>query len=383
MKNFLLSLGFVLLFLPTVALAAEFKYSDQSDVNVGSKEITTNLYTSGQNINLSGEIKKDLVAVAIKSMVIDGNIENSVLAFASDSLKLNGLVGENVRVGGSKIVLKGNIGGDAVVIGKKFLLDTSGEIGGDAMIAAGILTIDGNIDGNLYATAGKATISGHIGGNVNLSGVTDLTVTKTAKIDGKLIYSSNSQAIIDHDAIITGGTQYKTLSESNGFVTPFMMTGLGDTIILMKAISFFVFLLLLVYLLPKSTKRFVETAFTDLWSSFGWGILLLIIIPIASLSTVLLLAPAAIAGVTMIIYILALIISSMMASLLIGTSLYKAFKKEKEFRLDWLTALLGVIVAVIVYKIPVIGPLFIVLTFLVAFGTCGRLFGEFIKANRN
>ncbi|PIS08049.1 hypothetical protein COT78_00185 [Candidatus Berkelbacteria bacterium CG10_big_fil_rev_8_21_14_0_10_43_13] len=383
MKKLLMTVGLALLLVPTMAFAAEFKYSDKGNIGVGVKETAKNLYISGQSVTISGDVSKDLVAVARQSMTIDGNTENSVMAYASESLKLNGAVGENIRVGGNTIVFKGNTGGDVVAIGKNILLDSSGNIGGDAMLASGILKIDGNIDGNLYATAGKATITGHISGDVKLTGVTELTVTKTARIDGKLVYNSNNQATIDHDAIIVGGTQYKTLGESNGLISPFMMTGFGDRIILLKATCFLVFLLFLVYLLPKSTKRFIETAYSDLWSSLGWGLLLLIIVPIASMLIVFLLAPAAIAGVAMIIYGLGIVTSSMMVSLLIGTGLYKALNKEKEFRLDWLTVLLGVVVAVFLYKVPVFGPLLIVLTFFIAFGTFARLIGSFIKANRS
>ncbi|MDO8444320.1 MAG: hypothetical protein Q7S80_02350 [bacterium] len=373
MKKLLFSLGLVLLLIPATVLAAEFKSSQNGPVSLGAKEQSNNLYIAGQMVSIDGNVSKDLVAAG-SSVAINGNVENSILALGS-TVSVKGNVGDNLRVAGSDVTVSGNVGGDALVAGSNVTVSNSTIINGDLLAAAETLTIAGDIHGNVTGTGSSVTITGKVNGNVNLTNVSILSVGSSAVITGKLTYSSSTQANIDRNAVITGGVDYTAIS------TP--MTGAwGGAFVLIKILGSFIFLLFLIYLLPKSTRKFVETASSDLWSNLGWGFLILITLPIASMILLSLVAPAGIAFVFILVYIIAIILSCVMASLLIGSTLHKALKKEKEFRIDWLTALFGVAVASLLYEVPVLGALFVFLAFLVSFGTFARLTGQYIEYNR-
>lgn len=378
MKKFLLTLGLVLFLVPATVWAAEFKSSQNGPVSLGAEEQSNNLYIAGQMVSIDGNISKDLVAAG-SSVAINGNIENSILALGS-TVSVKGNVGDNLRVAGSDVTVSGNVGGDALIAGSNVIVSNSTIINGDLLAAAETLTIAGDIHGNVTGTGSSVTITGKVNGNVNLTNISSLTVGSSAVITGKLTYSSSTQANIDRNAVITGGVDYQSISASTGTFP--MANAWSGAFALTKIIGAFIFLLFLIYLLPKSTRKFVETASSDLWSNLGWGFLILIILPIVSIILLSLVAPAGIAFVFMLVYIIAIILSCVMASLLIGSALHKALKKEKEFRIDWLTALFGVAVASLLYEVPVLGALFVFLAFLVSFGTFARLTGQYIEYNR-
>ena len=378
MKKLLFTLALVLLLAPAAVLAAEFRLSNNGPVNLAATEQAKNLYSAGQIVTVDGNVTGDLVAAG-NTIAVNGNVSSSVLAVGS-VVSVKGNVGQNLRVAGSDVTVSGNVGGDALVAGSNVTISGGTVISGDLLAAASTLTIAGDVDGNIIGTGSTVIISGKIKGNVEIKNVTNLTISSSAIISGKLTYSSPTQANIDRNAVITGGVDYRSISTST---KTFPMTGAwGGALTLTKIFGSFTFLLLLIYLLPKSTRKFVETASSDPWSSLGWGFLILIILPIASIVLLSLIVTAGIAFALIFAYIVAIILSCVMASLLIGSTLHKALKKEKEFRIDWLTALFGVAVAALLYEVPVLGALFVFLAFFISFGTFARLAGQYIKSNR-
>ncbi len=377
MKKIFVTLGLALLLVPTMALAAEFRSSDNGLSNLAATELAKNLYSAGQSVTISGNVTGDLVAAG-STVSVSGNVESSIFAVGS-SVSVKGNVGENLRVAGSDVTVSGNVGGDALVAGSNVTIPAGATIGGDLLAAAGTLTIAGDVSGNITGTASSVVISGNIAGNVKLSDVTNLTIDSNAVIAGKLTYSSPSQANIDRNAVITGGVDYQSVSSSSSTST---VNDFSSTLTLSEILGSFIFLLILIYLLPKSSRRFVETAVSNLWASLGWGFLILVVVPIASLVLLVGFTTAGVALTLLCIYIASIMAAVVMSALLIGTSLYKGLKKEKDFRIDWLTALFGVAVVAILSMVPAIGTLLITLAFLVSFGTLARMVGGFIENNR-
>lgn len=378
MKKLLFSLGLVLLLVPAAALAAEFKSSQNGSVGIGATESAKNLYIAGQTVSIEGNVSKDLVAAG-SAVAVNGDVDNSALVLGS-TVSVKGNVGENLRVAGSDVTVSGNVGGDALLAGSNVTISDGTVISGDLLAAASTLTIAGDVDGNLTGTGSSVVISGKIKGDVDLKNVTNLTIGSSTVISGKLTYSSSNQAIIDRNAVITGGVDYQTVSTSTKTLP--MSDAWSGTFTLVKILGSFIFLLILIYLLPKSTRKFVEAASSDLWSSLGWGFLILIIVPIVSIILISLVVPASAAFFLIIAYVLAIILSCVMMSLLAGSALYKILKKEKDFRLDWLTALLGVGVIAVLSEVPLIGSLVVFVMFLISFGTLARLTGQYIEYNR-
>jgi|GEM_PF-598000 len=381
MKKLLMTLGLVALLVPTIALAAEFKYPspDSGSVKVKSTEQAKNLYICGSSVSVDGNVSRDLVAVG-SDVKVSGNVEDSALLFGS-SVGVSGDVGGNVRTAGSAVTISSSVTGDVLAAGSTVTLGSEGKVAGDFLAAAGTLDLAGDVSGNVTATAGTVNISGHIVGDIKLQNVASLTVADKTVIDGKLTYYSNNKADIDHDAVITGGVTRNNISETEAS-GHYLSAGITGVILLTKILGSFLFLLLLIYLLPKTTKNFVEVAASDIWSSLAWGLLLLIVVPIAAVLAMALIAPVGISIAVLLAYVIAVMVSSTAACLLAGVGLHKLVKKNKEPRIDWLTAIIGVVVITILSLVPIISGLIFTILFLISFGTFARMVGSFIKANK-
>ncbi len=72
-------------------------------------------------------------------------------------------------------------------------------IGGDGVIVGGGGKIDGNIGGNLWAAMGELELAGQVGGNAELQ-VGSLRVDEGSRVAGTLRYSSPDQASIPGEA---------------------------------------------------------------------------------------------------------------------------------------------------------------------------------------
>lgn len=375
MKKVLLSLGILALMAPVVALAAQFRSSENGSVSLSADEQAKNLYSAGQIVTIDGKVSKDLFAAG-SSVFINGNTEDSVFA-AGTSVNIKGDLGGSARVAGEYVVIDGSVGGDIMAAGNNVVISSDAVVSDDVFVMASSVDLGGTVGGKAVITAKTVKISGKITGDVTIHEAESVTLTDSAVVSGKLTYAATQQASIDRNAIVVGGVDYQEI-QTRTF--PLVEKELFS---LTKIIGTFVFLLLLIYLLPKFTRRFVEAATTDSWDNLGWGFLMLIVTPIVSLILLILVATAGIAIITTLAYFIFVAVSAAMAALLVGLNIVKYFKKEKEFTYDWVTALTGAIAVAVIAVIPVIGPLLLFVLFLVAFGTFAKLIRGKIKANQS
>jgi len=375
-KLFVLLFGLLIL-MPTMALAAEFRSSKEADATivVGKNEILKNLYVAGNTVNIDGEIKSDLVAAG-STIIISNNVEDDLLA-AGGTLNMRGDIGKNARIAGNNVYISGKVGQDLMVAGNSIDLDKDSEIDGDLIAAGSIVNINGNIKGKVYASGNKISINGEINGDIVIKNVSDLTIGDSAKINGKLSYSSPNEADISPNALVARDIDYKKISTGEH-----VWKAMRATEMLYGILISFAALLVLMLMFPKPAKSVVESAFKNYWAKIGWGLFALVVVPVASILLMITIIGVKLAVIVCLIYCLFLLISSLISPLIAGSYVIKLFRKDKDLRVDWLSALVGVVSLTLISFIPIIGWITIAFLFLLSLGILGMNFWKLMPSSQ-
>lgn len=359
----LVALG-ALIALPLAARAAEFNAPPSGSVVINQP--AKNVYTAGNTITTEAKIEGDLVAAGNTISVGDA-VEHSVFA-VGQSIDVKGKVGQNTRVAGNSITISGQTGEDLQAAGNSIVLAKAAIVGGDAMLAGSVVTIDGTINGWLKGAGETVTINGEVKGDVKLD-ANNVIVGSNAIIGGKLTYKSNQKAQIADSAKITGGVSFEQRTKYDNTFVRLLMTEILTLALLAKLIGGLLLLLVFVYLLPKFSKLIITSATAKLGNAMGMGLVALIATPIVAIILLVSTIGSSIALVLGMLYALLVILAAHYGTLLIGQAIIKFYKKNADVALDWRTAVVGVAASAILALVPFVGPLIVFLAMLAALGS--------------
>ncbi len=370
MRRVLIGLAFLVIgLLPITAKAAFFGAGDAQGVeNITVDQSVSNAYLAGSTINVDGNVKKDLVAAG-STININGQVEDGLI-IAGSTINLKNSVGGSARVAGSIINISNLIGGDLLVAGSDIIVTENAKIAGDLLLAAAKANIKGEISGNIRAVGGDITISGKVKGDVILRNVNKLVITDTAEITGKVTYYSPNQATIGGSAKVPGGVEYNKIEDQwNNWKSYTEKMTWSYTFY--QILGSLILLLLLIYFMPKISKKIIDDFFVSCNANIGWGIVIFLLLPIASL--ILIALSFKITAVLMLVYALYLALASTFGSLIVGSWSWKKITKASDYEVTWQTVLLGVALTAIASFIPIIGHAVLFALTVITFGTMIRM----------
>ena len=184
------------------ARAAAFASTDVYRLPKG-QVITDDLYIAASEIYIDGTVEGDLIAAG-RTIVINGTVTGDAL-LAGASIQMNGRVDGDMRAAGAEVAVAGTVGEDLIAGGGggTMIPFAAGEqpltpgvhlaervrVGGDAVLGAGAGSVDGMIVRNLWLGMGTATLAATVGGNAEIA-TNSLSVADTAHISGALRYTS-------------------------------------------------------------------------------------------------------------------------------------------------------------------------------------------------
>ena len=347
----------------STAKAADFRApaGESGNVSISKTERTNNLYIAGANVSSDAIVTGDLV-VAGSNVSLNGTVEHGIIA-AGGNVIINADAGQNMRLVGGTVVFNGQTGEDLAVAGGTVNLSSSSLVTGDLMIAGGSLKIDGTVNGRVFGSGGDVVIGGHVKGDVKLTGINSLELTSTAVIEGKLIYSSTSEATISSSAKVLGGTDYqKTAGKNYDF-------GSDSLFSIWMMLASIVLGLVLVYGFRRTSMAIIEDNRLHFWASMGIGLVTLIVVPAAIIIFMITVIGMKLAMLLGALYWLLIAFGSIFNSLFVGSEVYLLIKKSEKRRNDWLTVLIGVVITSLLVLIPYVGWLVWFGLFLSALGT--------------
>ena len=192
--------------LSSAALAAEFA-SDQTYRLAEGETVDDDLYIAATEIFINGTIKGDLLAGASYIEIGPNGVVEGDLWAAANGIVIHGTILDDLRAVGSGIELTGTVaddaflgagggqttiptgGGSQAVTGG---LNITGEVGGDIYVGAAEADISGAVGGDLFGALGMLYLSGTVGGDVDIQ-VGEFAVTDAARIGGELTYAAPEQ----------------------------------------------------------------------------------------------------------------------------------------------------------------------------------------------
>lgn len=348
--------------------------SDNGTVVVGSGETRKNLYTVGSNVFVNSQVQGDLF-VGGGNVIIDGGVESDITA-AAGTLTLNGRIGGDARLGGGTITINSEIGGDLLIGGGQVFISEKARVAGDLVVGGGTVTVDGPVLGSIRAGSGSIIINNQVGGSVSIRAEDSVVFGDRARISGKITVKAPQEPEVRSGAVISSPefTRVENRDHNrNAFAKLFTLW------FLVKVLAYMLAGFVLLYIIPKHSKRVLTRMRERFWPSAGVGVIVAIVVPIVSLILLFTFIGYYIALIGFVWYAMVLLLSCLFAALFTGSYIVQKLMKKPELQFDWQAVVIGSVVYVLIGAIPVIGWIVQTIIALAAIGTFVRVMREQVK----
>jgi len=265
--------------------------------------IEGDFYAFGNDVQIDGSVAGDLVCASSQSVIVRGQVGGSTNEVG---MKVNfaGASTGSVRLAGSEIQVFGTSGRSLIAVGTDIIVNRGTVVQEDAAVYGSVIRLDGWIKRNVKMGGTTVIITGQIDGNVQVE-AEKITIAPPASISGNITYTAKKQEalVIEPGASVLGETVWKEPEqkpESKGDV-------LGDisTEIACLFASFFFGLVVTGFFRPYAEEAFkqLQTRFTASFAAGLLGLLSLIFAVIVLVMALLLMiiAKALLSGETVMI----------------------------------------------------------------------------------
>jgi cytoskeletal protein CcmA (bactofilin family) len=357
-------LGGLLLLIPFLSFAAEFRTGEQSSFS-REESIADDLYMAGGNVSASGSVQGDLIAVG-GNVLLGGFVSADRMA-GGGTLTILGDTDGDVRFGGGNVTIQGAVGGD--IIGGGGQVSLIGEsVGGDVAIVGGAVTIDSPIAGVVHIVGGDIRINAPIASNVFIK-ADKVTLGSKAVLAGNLTYSASEPARIEDGAVVRGTTEFEE--------RPDRATKAGMAAALLALFSIWMmakFLMILIgaaaitYFFHRFARELVATAGVQPWMEIMRGLIVSIVLPVVSIALLTTVIGIPLGALGLLVTFTLSIFAHLAAPIVLGTLVHKWTRHPAGYVVNWKTVVLGVVIYFFLGLIPFLGGLVKVLVCLLALG---------------
>lgn len=248
-----------------------------TNTSVGSAEVIDGtLFVSGRTVEVAAEVNGDLYCGGL-NITITGKVNGDVIC-AGQTVQITGEVDGDIRIAGQTVTLQGRVTGSATILAQSFILDSKGEIGRDVVLGSSDATLNGTIGRDIVLGGEAVVVSGTVGRNVTGSATT-LSIEKSAKITGKIDYTSKNQIQKDDQATV-GGTITWHQSDANDRSKRGAALGFNVGWLLYCLIAMLLLTLVLLGLFPRLFRIFSDRALANPFKPLLVGLTASIVVPI-------------------------------------------------------------------------------------------------------
>jgi cytoskeletal protein CcmA (bactofilin family) len=339
-----------------VAPSAVLAYGGQAAQNMILPKGETRqgtFYATGQTVTIDGDIDGDLICAG-STVSVNGAVHGDVIC-AGQLLSVNGPVDGSVRLAGQSVSINGAVGRNATIMAQALTIGTSGRVSGDMGVLAQTTSINGAVGRDVYGRMQNLTVNAEIGA-IN-SWVEQLTLGSGARVQGDVKYVSDSTFDLDKAKI--GGQVQRSAPPVDRSARESAVQAAGFAWRFYWIVAGLLTGLILTWLLPKLFRRVTEPMLERPAVTLGWGILVLIVAPMAALGLLITAVLAPLGGLLLALWALAVAVGGLFAGVAMGRWLL--------VRADWrpdslvLAAMFGVPLAVILFSIPGLGAILMIL----------------------
>ncbi len=240
-------------------------------------------FATGGSVEISGTVNGDVYLFA-EQVIIDGIINGDLLG-AVGSIDISGEIQHNCRIVGGQVLISGKVGKNVTLAAGNVQLLSSATIGRNLVAVAGNIDLGANVGYDATIIASNLRISSNIRNDL-LAHIGHLRLTSRGVIGRNLEYRSNSPAWIENGATIGGTTTYHPSFVHElvkGTWIQSLMVGSKIIAILMNFLYTFVIGVILIKIFPKNLESAIYELKKRPFKALTYGIMLLILLPLASL----------------------------------------------------------------------------------------------------
>lgn len=355
---------FLILVLPLSVKAFTAKSDDVVKVNQ-DQVIEGNFYASGNSITVNGTIKGDIICAG-QTININGPVDGDIIC-VGNTINVNAPVGGNIRLAGNTININSQVARNITAFGNSIVVGEGTEVGWSTLIFGAALDISGKINGSFYGGGDQVYLNANIGKDVEVDGQ-NIEIGDQAMINGNLTYYSYGKDIMISDQAKISGeiikSDRKTVDKQD------LIFGLTWAWFWGKLISIFSALILglvIISLFRSKAKDNIKDMLDKPWAHLGFGVVVLLLTPIISVILAITIIGIPLALILMMIWVVLLMVGKVLAGITFGYWLFEKFKWSNK-KLLW-PMVVGVVVACLIFSIPIIGWIIALLALIWGLGS--------------
>lgn len=352
----------------TASTAMQFQ-SDTKMVVERHDIITEDWYAASELLSFYGSALQDVWIAASKAYC--WGVIGQDLNLLADQGEIKGEIGDDLRIIGNDINVAADVSGSLIFLGSQLLLQKECQINKDALIWASQVEISGTLSGSITVNATKVIINGTIKNNATIK-AQSIEFGPQSLIQGHLNYAAPSRLDQSDTRHVKGTIKWsKSPTSSQEYSWPFRVDKWWAAGKLFLRVTLFVGLLILGVLFilfrPERTHHYTRAISKLPLPSLGWGLLIMIGIPLIVMLLVITIIGIPLALVLAVAYIILYGLSKLGMALWLGSFLLRP-KTNQGFK--YIVALvLGLVLVTAAEMVPYLGGL---LGFILAlFGTGG------------
>ena len=348
MKKFKIFLVLMLMLVPT------FVKADDNFNIVTEDEVSSDVNVEGSNLLLGNNVTSNDAVNGI-NMLFGNNV----------NYKANS---DYAVVAGNNVNVFGNVNNDGFIFGNLISFDEGFVANRDLFIFGNTVTLKGKINRDITIYAASVIVE-----NVIVEG--DLTINASSidinsgEVKGVLSYNEDAVIEIDENANITDTKLLEKIVKEVSLkdkIVNFFVDYAGVLVV------FLVLALIVPKLFSRIENKFEEIKLFDLFSSLGFGALLLVFIPIIFILLLTTTIGVQASILLLIVYIVSVWLSNIFTGYLIGLIIWKKYIKKDINIL--LVGLVGISTISLLQYVPYIGVYVTVVSLMVGLGIIFRLF---------
>lgn len=308
-----------------------------------------NVSAIGAIISIRGSVREDINAAGAE---LDVNARAANMNLAGAIVSFGGEATENANVAGARLSIQATVGNELNAAGARVLIGPQTQIRGSSQIAGADVVFSGTSEGPVSIYGDTVQITGQIAGDV-LVRARNVTVGRTAVIDGAITFETLSEPVIEEGATLRG-RQTVTLPQPRKIEGEHVIAALGFVVLFGVGAG-----LVLGILLLLMGRPFVERAIDTIRAQPGWtmlvGLGVLILVPIAALLIMVTVVGVPVGLLTLLAFPLAMMTAGVLSAFALSDWLLNREGDPKSIGGRILLLVAGLLILALLGVVPILG----------------------------
>jgi cytoskeletal protein CcmA (bactofilin family) len=362
MKKYALIIAFLaagLIFIPShKSLAAEVSGGETISVEKTQK----NPIIFSNTARIKSDVKGDLTILA-GDVQVDNSVETSAYILSGKANIKSPEIGNRLVILSGQVNVASHVKGDMIVFGGDVIVDSPSIVDGDVFVFGGNVFLKGQVGGAVKSGGGKLMLDGVVIQKDAKLWSDQISISENSRVKGNVEYWAKKENNLPANITASAIKFNEVKSSSAG-----MGSKAAGSILMLTFFS-----LLIVWIQRGSFALRLKNTYEKFSLRLLTGFILLFAVPLATLILLVSYVGILSALAFFSIYISAWFLSYAYSTIFLGSVLIKWLTKAKEFKADWVAAVIGSLAVVLISYIPVVGAL---AAFVLALTGMGMVFAQ-------